>query len=69
MKKGSIQTLAAEGFRIFPVVPNAKIPALSDWPNKATADTDQLLRWRKENRDCNWGLATGRPLVFSLYSR
>jgi hypothetical protein len=60
MKKGSIQTLAAEGFRIFPVVPNAKIPALSDWPNKATADTDQLLRWREENRDCNWGLATGK---------
>lgn len=31
-------SLAAKSFRVFPLVPNGKIPAITDWPNRASSD-------------------------------
>ena len=36
-------TLAAKGFKVFPIKPMAKAPPLlTDWPSKATADLDTV---------------------------
>ena len=50
--------LAKHGFYVFPVVANTKLPAIEDWPNKATRDTDQISTWFSTDR--NIGIATGK---------
>jgi DNA polymerase bacteriophage-type len=51
--------LAAKGFRIFPLIPGAKTPAIKRWPQRATADAKQIRDWWTQ-RDFNIGIATGR---------
>src|SRR6476661_808926 len=53
--------LAARGFYVFPVVPGAKTPAVTDWPNAATRDATQITGWWGA-RDYNIGIATSRYL-------
>lgn len=51
--------LAERGFWIFPCVENGKKPAVTDWPNQATRDADQIRSWW-HSRDYNVGISTSR---------
>lgn len=54
--------LAARGYRVFPLQPGAKQPAIKDWPNLATSDPEQINRvWGA--RDFNIGVACGSGLL------
>lgn len=50
---------AARGFRVFPVLANSKIPAIDNWPDKATSDPTVVDQWWRSNPDYNIGIATG----------
>lgn len=54
---------AAKGFRVFPVKANSKIPALKDWPDKATDDRRRIESWWNLDPDANIGIATGHGLL------
>lgn len=54
---------AAKGFRVFPVKANSKIPALKDWPDKATDDRRRIESWWNLDPDFNIGIATGHGLL------
>lgn len=57
-------SLAAKGFRVFPLIPNGKTPAVKDWPEKATSDAKQIAKWWNGRfAESNIGVATGRGLV------
>jgi len=65
--------LASRGFRVFPCVPNTKLPTITDWPNKATTDEATIRDWwsgkcvvttkagknLKLKKNCNIGVAPG----------
>jgi DNA polymerase bacteriophage-type len=51
--------LAANGFRVFPLIPKQKTPAIKRWPQRATTDVKQIRDWWTD-RDYNIGIATGR---------
>lgn len=60
--------LAAQGYRIFPLQPFGKRPAIDGWPRKATRDPERIRRWWMDKiteweQDWNIGIATGRGLV------
>jgi hypothetical protein len=50
---------AKRGWRMFPVQQKGKIPLISDWVHKASADYSVLESWGRECAGCNWGVATG----------
>jgi hypothetical protein len=50
---------AIKCFRIFPLVPGEKTPAIKRWPQLATTDAEQIRAWWTD-RDYNIGIATGR---------
>lgn len=47
------------GLRVLPVTPNAKTPAINDWPNQATDDVDAISAWWRE-KPYNVGVACGK---------
>ena len=49
--------LAARGFHVFPVEPDGKVPAIKDFPNRATRDADQIRQWW-DRADYNIGIST-----------
>jgi hypothetical protein len=51
--------LAQRGFYVFPIVENTKLPAIKDYPNRATRDADMIRAWWS-SRDCNVGISTSR---------
>lgn len=53
--------LAAHGFWLFPVVYDTKLPAIKDWPNRATRDERQIRTWFATNR-YNIGIHAGKYL-------
>ena len=56
--------LAADGFRVHPERGRSKIPALEDWPSKATTDLDTVAGWWSNgHKGANIGIATGRGLL------
>src|SRR5712691_3900001 len=55
-----ILRLAAEGLRLFPIIPRDKKPLVPDWPHLATTSEEQLKTWAEEFPSCNWAMATGR---------
>ena len=67
-KLESALALARKGFRVFPLHPNSKIPAINDFPNAATTDEAKIRAWwhdpvQKCESNHNIGIATGRGLV------
>ena len=61
MKKiESALRLASEGFYVFPVVPDGKMPAVKNCPNKATREQATIDMWWRNNPDFNIGIFTGR---------
>ena len=59
MRLNAALQLAERGFYVFPCRPNAKEPAVADWPNQATRDPNQIRQWFA-GTDYNVGIATGR---------
>ncbi len=51
--------LAQQGLRVFPCVPMAKIPAIKDWQNVATSDSEEVHKLFAGNDNYNLGIATG----------
>jgi putative DNA primase/helicase len=49
---------AARGWRVFPLRPGSKLPALKGWPDRATTDEDQIRRWFTGTKH-GIGIATG----------
>ena len=50
--------LAKQGFYVFPVEANGKLPTIKDFPNRATRDIDQIRKWFSVER--NIGISTSR---------
>lgn len=57
---------AGRGFRVFPVVPDAKIPAIEGWQGAATTDADTIRSWWGANERYNIGIATGDILAIDV---
>lgn len=49
------------GFRVFPLVPGTKRPAVEGWKSRATREVEQVIRWWDggEFTGCPVGIATG----------
>lgn len=48
------------GWRVFPLRPDTGTPAFTSWPERATADPDQIRQWwTGEFARCGVGIATG----------
>jgi putative DNA primase/helicase len=54
---------AAEGWRVFPVWPNAKEPAVTAWQKEATRDPDKIEAWWSANPNYNIGCLVGDEVV------
>lgn len=57
--------LAANGFHVFPLLENSKLPAIKDFPNKATRDPNQIKDWwtcpiLEMEKSYNIGISTTR---------
>jgi hypothetical protein len=52
---------ARTGWRVFPVVPQEKVPACAHGVNDATTDPEQITRWWTHHPDRNVAIATGAP--------
>jgi hypothetical protein len=70
MKKTFFQSLleaalwyASRGWRVFPLVPRSKRPAIRNYHAAATTDENQIRRWWKTNPQFNIGIATGGGIV------
>src|SRR5262245_24307349 len=57
---------ARRGFRVLPLQPNSKAPAITDWPNRATTDEAQIFEWWREWPDANIGLTLDTWLVVDV---
>ena len=52
---------AQRGWRVVPIVPGEKRPALNQWQHQATTDTATIDRWwMGEHSGCGVGIATGQ---------
>jgi len=45
--------------RFLPLKPGTNYPAITKWPERASADPNQWAQWRREFPHCNFGLLTG----------
>lgn len=55
---------ARQGWRVLPIVPGEKRPAIPNWPEAATTDPGVISAWWAENPAYNVGIATGRASGF-----
>jgi hypothetical protein len=58
--------LAARGFRVFPVSPNAKTPLVAGWREQATTDTERIRAWWAKTPDANVGVSTEGLVVVDV---
>jgi putative DNA primase/helicase len=56
----AVLDLAKRGFRVHPLQSRNKIPILAQWKDRATTDETTIRLWASQNKNCNWGIATGR---------
>lgn len=54
---------ARNGFRVFPLIFNGKLPAIKGWPRLATTDEKTIRPWWEFDNQRNIGIATGKGLV------
>lgn len=52
--------LAAQGFHVFPLRPNGKLPAIKKFPELATRDEAQIRAWWEKRPECNVGISTSK---------
>src|SRR5262249_27638864 len=53
--------LVSLGFKVFPLVPGSKLPAIKAWQKAASDDADQIAAWAEQFPMANVGVATGAP--------
>lgn len=56
-------SLAAKGFRVFPLAVNGKVPAIKNWPDLATTHAATITDWWTKSPNRNIGVATGDGLL------
>lgn len=54
--------MAARGFRVFPLQPGSKLPAVR-WTKEATMGVEKIGRWFADNPNINFGVATGNGVA------
>src|SRR3954470_17642224 len=60
-------SLAARGFRVFPVQPNAKAPPLlNDWPHKASSDPETVKSYWAAIPDANIAIECSGMIVIDV---
>ena len=52
--------VARRGFHVFPLVPGEKVPAIKEWPDKASRDKDMIAEWWAASPEANVGICTNR---------
>lgn len=52
--------LAGLGLRVHPLASRNKVPIVDNWTEMATVDEDIIRKWSTVNKNCNWGIATGK---------
>ena len=52
--------LARQGFHVFPLRPQSKLPAIEKFPERATRDRSTIEGWMAKYPGCNWGISTSR---------
>lgn len=60
------KTYAQAGARVLPLRPQSKAPALSNWPNAASRDPQQIADWF-DNSQANLGIAMGAWAKMGTY--
>lgn len=63
IKQAALAHARDDGFRVFPVKPRGKTPAITGWQEAATTDLDQIEAWWDQNPDYNIGLLCGDGLT------
>lgn len=58
--------LARHGYRVFPLIPEGKKPAIDSFPIAATTDADQIHAWWSQRPDCNIGVCTTGLVVVDI---
>lgn len=58
--------MARAGFRVFPLIPGDKKPAVERFPIVATTDEAQIQQWWGERPDCNIGVSTSGFVVIDI---
>ncbi len=58
--------LAEQELKVFPVIPNSKLPAIKEWPSRATTDADQISSWWQENSDYNIGVSAEGLMIVDV---
>lgn len=58
-KRDAALNYAAAGMRIFPVISNGKLPAITNNLEAATTDPDQIIAWWAQNPEFNIGFDPG----------
>ncbi|MCP4538518.1 MAG: bifunctional DNA primase/polymerase, partial [Chloroflexi bacterium] len=58
IKQDTALRLAEEGFYVFPLVPDGKIPAFEGWQDAATRAADTICGWWERDPDYNIGIFT-----------
>jgi len=56
----ALEAYAMCGWRLYPCIPGTKKPAIKDYYQQATNDVGQLLKWRDQWPDANFGVVTGK---------
>jgi len=56
---GVLSQYTTLGYRLHPLKPDAKVPILQNWPERAARDEVTVRQWLAEFPGCNWGIATG----------
>jgi bifunctional DNA primase/polymerase-like protein len=57
------RALASVGFRVLPLQPGAKTPAIEKWQLRASTDLDQVDEWWSAEPSFNIGIATGEDFT------
>ncbi len=58
-RKAALFYASQYGFKVFPVVPGEKRPAIGEWQKEATTDPERIEAWWNENPLYNVGVVTG----------
>ena len=58
--------LAKRGFRVFPLKPNTKVPAITNFSGAATTDEEKINAWFGNGKNYNIGISTDDLLVVDV---
>lgn len=54
------------GFKVFPVMENKKIPLIDEWQNNCSNDFFQIIYWLEQAPNCNIGLPANENNLFII---